>query len=43
MSKRQLATIMFIDLTGYATGTERNEHVGLDLVRKNRELHSSTL
>ena len=36
---RQLAAIMFTDIVGYTTIMGRDEEKGLDLLRKNREIH----
>lgn len=42
-AKRQMAAIMFTDLMGYTALTERNEPAALELVKKNRDLHQTTI
>ena len=39
MTKRRLTAIMFTDLMGYTSLTEKNESAALELVKKNRDLH----
>ncbi len=40
---RKLSAIMFTDLMGYTSLTERNEPVALELVKKNRDLHMAAI
>ena len=39
MQDRRLSAIMFTDLMGYTSLTEKNESKALELVKKNRDLH----
>jgi class 3 adenylate cyclase/TolB-like protein/Tfp pilus assembly protein PilF len=43
MSQRRLAAIMFTDLMGYTSLTEKNEPAALELVKKNRDLHQQAI
>jgi adenylate cyclase len=42
-SKRQLAAIMFTDIVGYTAMMSMDEALALALLRRNREIHKSTV
>ncbi len=43
MTQRHLTAIMFTDLMGYTSLTEKNEPAALELVKRNRDLHQQTI